>query len=251
MALRPETQLAIQALVLGKKSQESAAQFVKSMAFVFREIKKIDQAMTKGYRVAAKRVLKKEPDLNDDEVYQKVFRRKPFMVRFIKSENKKAMFYHFLILQVSGWIKSSYAMHSRTLARHSRKQPHKWAEEFRKVGPQFNDLPWAESINIASNYVRHKEEWHFNTIEIDPVTRELRTRQNIIDTLEGDLPKKNARYLLRLGVTEDVLFGSFRDAGAETLEIIESADAASLKKNCEEWLAALNDYAQTELFSRI
>lgn len=249
--LRPETKMAIQALVLGSKSQEKAAEFVSSMNFAFREIKKIDQAMAANYRAVAKRIHKKEPHLSPEELYEKSFRHKPLMIKFIKNERKKSIFYQLLILQISGWLKSCCKMHSSTLAKHSRTKPHKWVEKFLEVGPRHRNLPWANTMSIASNYVRHKEEWHFNTIELDPQTKGIRRRKNIIDTLEEDLPKKNARYLLKFGVSEDILFGSFHDATSEILELAKSDEAETLKANCEAWLKALNAFAQKELFKLI
>lgn len=251
MELSPEKKMAIQALVLGSRSQESAAQFVLSMGFIFREIKKIDQSMRKSYQVASRRVQRKEPNLSDDEVYQKVISQKPFMVRFLKSERKKVVFFETLILQLSGWIKSSYKMHAKTLARYSKNTPSHWAEKFLEIGPKYRKLAWAQSVNVASNYVRHKEEWHFNSVEIDPQTRKLKTRKNIIKTLEGGRPRRTAQYLISLGVSETILFGAIHDASNEILNLIESNESAPLKENCENWLSSLNDYAKTSLYKLI
>lgn len=250
MTLKPETKMAIQAMVLGNYSQESGAQFVSSISFVFRELKKLEKSMQRSYQTAVRKVLKVNPELKSDEVYDRILRQKSFMILFFKNENKRARYYQFMALQISNWMKSSYKMHAKTLAKYSGKPAHKWAEKFQEIGPRHQKLPWAQSIIVASNYVRHKEEWHFNSIEIDD-TGKLRTKKNIINTLEGDLPKKNAKYLLNLGVTENILFGSIKDATGEILELCTSAESSDLKANCDAWLKAVNTYVKKELFKLI
>lgn len=242
--------MAIQSLVLGSRNQERAALFVASMRFVFREVRKLDHAFKASYQVTARRVQLKNPDLNADQVYEMAFRHKPLMVRFLRNEKKKAIFHELLILQISGWMKSCVKIHSRTLGKYSKREPSKWVEKFLEVGPRHSKLPWAQALDIASNYARHKEEWYFEPIEVDSATKQIRTRKNIIETLQGDKPKKNARYLLKLGVAEDSLFGSV-GASTEILELTGSDSVVGLSTNCEAWLKALNAFAEKELFKLI
>ncbi len=96
-----------------------------------------------------------------------------------------------------------------------------------------------------------EEEWHFDSITVDSQTKKFSRRKNIIESLDGDLPKKNAGYLLKLGVSEEVLFGSFFEASTEILELIQSLDSKDLEENCKNWLVALNKYVEKELWKLI
>ena len=251
MELSPEKKMAIQALALGNMAQQSAADFVSSMRFIFREIQLVDKSLGRSFQSATKKIRKKDPSISNENLFEKIIRQKSMMAKLIKRQRKKEIFYQLLILQISAWMKSCYKMHSSTLADRSGKTPDKWAKKFLEVGPRYQKLPWAESMSIASNYVRHKEEWHFDSITVDSQTKKFSRRKNIIESLDGDLPKKNAGYLLKLGVSEEVLFGSFFEASTEILELIQSLDSKDLEENCKNWLVALNKYVEKELWKLI
>ncbi|MGE3975704.1 MAG: hypothetical protein AB7F59_14350 [Bdellovibrionales bacterium] len=247
MTFNPEQRLIIHELWLNKQTQRSAEEFVSSIAFIFREVEKIERSKKRPFLMAAKRVSKKNPTLSNKELFSESFRDQKFLLKFTESEERKDILYQLLIIQISRWLQKCCKLHVNSLSNRLGRDHKKWADKLLKIGPKQKNKFWAETIVIASNYVRHKEEWNFNILENDNLGNGVRRRENIVETIDHNLAKQNAKYLISLGVTQCALFGSFQDANAQILQLVSSDTITSLQANCEAWLQAVNTYVEYKL----
>lgn len=238
--------LAIRKLVLTTYQQESANEFTREIRSLFTEARRVERDSRQIVLDEVRRLRVGNPTLSRDNLFALAIQKKRVMTHLLRWKRRQSVFYQCILLQVSGWLKSCYSSRSRLLAEYSNKTEGNWVGEFRKLGPKFGTSNWADAVEVAANYVRHKDEWRFKTHTFDKHLGRLVAVQDIIGTMPTGRERKNAQFLINLGVSQTELFGFGNDACGVALKLIGSNSADGLKRNCEKWLQSLDAFTERE-----
>lgn len=244
-SLNQKQQLAIQGLVL-TTFQSKVTGIVKDIDFLFKGIKRLEGGFQNRLKLEIKKMKQHTPGLTNEEYFQMLSSNKKVMVDIIEFKRKEAIYAQCIILQISGWIKSVFKEKVKLLSQYSKKSKLAWIDIVYKLGPQYGTKFWAASVEIASNYVRHKDEWHYNCYDFDK-NKKMVTRKNILGTMKQGKPRKNAQFLVDLGIPQKEIFGIGNDASLAILKIISSDTLKGLRDNCQKWLDALNSFTSLEM----
>lgn len=127
------------------------------------------------------------------------------------------------------------------------KLPHNKFDVFR-IGPKIGSEYWAHSLNAASNYVRHSDEWYKNLAKyMRDGTGNWRVDIPDIDESKNFInTKKNLEILENIGLEVDFLISSneMSHCIAEKLGILDKSNAENIYL---EWTEEVHKFVKTKL----
>ncbi len=127
--------------------------------------------------------------------------------------------------------------------------------EFYKLGPKINDIPWAEGVVCASNYVRHDGEWQ-TLIKPTAKQEEDGVYFNIsyenIDWAEQvktfpEGAKRNVDIIRAVGVPYEVFLKHHSMAGFEIAKALHLFDRDKVLDLFDQWITTVIDDLQNHL----
>lgn len=128
---------------------------------------------------------------------------------------------------------------------HFKLEPQK-AYEFYKLGPQINEVPWADAVVCASNYVRHDDEWQSLISPIKKIEDGISSNisycdidwESQVSCFPSD-PKRNVTTLKKVGIPYESFLKHQSIAGFEIAKTLGLFDKDRVLNLYDEWVTAV------------
>lgn len=232
-------------LALNNQTTPQPSETLRKIGFLFQGSARIQRETSKQYLNLYATIQSSNPSLTHDEIVEEVFKNKKVLSRILQDRSIRSIYCQCIILFVSKWMKGVIKKSHDTIQRYAgKKYSFKvWEEGLLGIGPKFKRNTWANAMIVASNYVRHFEEWEYDTIEkTGPNSKDIKIkRKNFLKSLKGEKARKNVQVLIDTGVKEGELFGFISAGPVAIMEAINSEKRESLLINCEAWLKEVHN----------